>query len=295
VLRTPLRPSPWLSSIAGAPVAIKLETLQDTFSYKFRGAMNAVLRLMESAEPPSALVTASAGNHGRALATAAAKVGIPLTVYVPASAPRVKLDAILAAGAKVEPCRDYDEAERRAKEHDRPGAIYISPYSHPFVIEGAGTVAIEILEQDPQTEVIVCPVGGGGLASGTAIAAAGRAETWGVETEASCPFTRSLAAGHIVNIDVQPSLADGLVGNLDPDTITFELVRRHVAGIVTVSEETVARAVGQLVAEERTIAEGAAAVAVAALSSGRVPLGGRRTAVMLTGANIDPDTLRRLI
>jgi len=295
VLRTPLRPSPWLSSIAGAPVAIKLETLQETFSYKFRGAMNAVLRLMECAAPPSALVTASAGNHGRALATAAARVGLPLTVYLPAGAPRVKVDAILAAGAVVEPCRDYDEAERRAKEHDRAAAMYVSPYSHPYVIEGAGTVALEILEQDPQVEVIVCSVGGGGLASGTAIAAAGRAETWGVETEASCPFTRSLAAGHIVTIEVQPSLADGLVGNLDPATITFDLVRRHVAGIVTVSEEAAARAVGQLVAEERLIAEGAAAVAVAALTSGRVPIAGRRTAVVRTGANIDPATLRQLI
>ena len=110
------------------------------------------------------------------------------------------------------------------------------------LIEGAGTVAVEILAQDPEIEVIVCPVGGGGLASGIAIAAGERAATWGVETEASCPFTRSLAAGRIVAIDVQPSLADGLAGNLDPETITFDLVRQHVAGIATVSEAQVASA-----------------------------------------------------
>jgi len=295
VLRTPLRRSAWLSSLAGGPVAIKLETLQETFAYKFRGAMNAVLRLMESGDRPAAMVTASAGNHGRALAAAAATVGVPLTVYVPATAPKIKLDAIRALGARIETCRDYDEAERRAKEHDEAGAVYVSPYSHPYVIEGAGTIGLEILDQDPEVEVIVCPVGGGGLVSGIAIAGAGRAETWGVETEASCPFTQSLAAGRIVAVDVQPSLADGLVGNLDRDTITFDLVRRLVAGIATVAESEVARAIRQLVAEERLIAEGAAAVAVAAIAGGRVPLAGRRTAVVLTGANIDPGTLRQLI
>jgi len=295
VLRTPLRRSDWLSSIAGAPVSLKLETLQETFSYKFRGALNAVLRLCEGTPQPSGLVTASAGNHGRGLAAAAAKVGLPLTVYVPASAPKVKLDAMTALGARLELCADYDEAERKAQVHQAPGVVYVSPYAHPYVIEGAGTVATEILEQDPQIEVIVCPVGGGGLASGIAIAAEGRAETWGVETEASCPFTKSLAAGHVVAIDVQPSLADGLVGNLDPGSITFDLVRQHVAGIATVPETQVRSAIGQLAAAERLIVEGAAAVGIAGVVSGRVPLAGRRTAVVLTGANIDPDKLRQLI
>ena len=156
-------------------------------------------------------------------------------------------------------------------------------------------MALEILAQDPSIEVIVCPVGGGGLVSGLAIAAGDRAATWGVETEASCPFTRSLAAGRIVAIDVKPSLADGLVGNLDPETITFDLVRQNVAGITTVSEEQVVRTFRQLIAEERLITEGAAAVGVAGVATGRVPIAGRRTAVVLTGANIDLDTLRQLI
>jgi threonine dehydratase len=295
VLRTPLRRSGWLSRRAGAPVSIKLETLQETFSYKFRGALNAVLHLVESGDRPPALVTASAGNHGRALAAAAARVGLRLTVYVPANAPRVKLDAIRALGAQLIPCADYDEAERRAQRHDADDAVFVSPYAHPYVIEGAGTVALEILEQEPATEVIVCPVGGGGLVCGMAIAAAGRADVWGIETEASCPFTRSLAAGRVVPIDVQPSLADGLVGNLDPETITFDLVRRHVKGIATVDEEEVARTVKMLVAEERLIAEGAAAVGVAAIVRDRVPLAGRPACVVLTGANIDPEKLRQLI
>ena len=131
MLRTPLRRSDWLSSIAGAPVSLKLETLQETFSYKFRGALNAVLRLCEGPSRPAGLVTASAGNHGRGLAASAAKVGLPLTVYVPASAPKVKLDAMRSLGAQIELCADYDDAERRARRHDAPGVVYVSPMPIP--------------------------------------------------------------------------------------------------------------------------------------------------------------------
>jgi threonine dehydratase len=215
---------------------------------------------------------------------------------VPQAAPRIKLDAMRAAGASLVPCRDYDEAEARAKEHGAQGtAVYVSPYSDPHVIAGAGTVAHEILEQDPGVEVIVCPVGGGGLISGTAIGAGPAVATWGVETESSSPFTQGFAAGHIVPIRVLPSLADGLVGNLDPETITFDLVRRHVAGIVTVSEEAIATAIAKLVSEERTIAEGAAATAVAGVLGGRLPIKDRQVAVILSGSNIDPHKLRELI
>jgi threonine dehydratase len=172
VLRTPLRRSEWLSAASNADISIKLEGIQNTFSYKVRGALNAVLQLADRPVRPPALVTASAGNHGRGLAFAAAMARLPLIVYVPEEAPRVKLDAMRAAGAELVACRGYDEAEARAKEHGAQGtALYVSPYSHPDIIAGAGTVALEILEQDPAVEVIVCPVGGGGLISGTAIAA----------------------------------------------------------------------------------------------------------------------------
>ncbi|MGH9369959.1 MAG: pyridoxal-phosphate dependent enzyme, partial [Vicinamibacterales bacterium] len=255
-----------------------------------------VLRLAERSELPAALVTASAGNHGWALAHAAALLDLPLAVYVPERAPAIKLQALQTAGARLIPCSDYDEAERLAREHAGGGrATYISPYAHPDVIAGAGTLGLEILQDDPSVDVVVVPVGGGGLISGVAIAGAGRVAIFGVEAEASCPFTTSLAAGHIVAIDVGPTLADGLAGNLDPDAITFDLVRQHVAGIVTVSEAEIRSAIAGLVAEERLIAEGAAAVAVAALTTGRLDVEGRRAAVVLSGANIDPDTLRQLI
>ena len=278
-----------------AEVSLKLETLQETFSFKVRGALNAVLQLVESGAAVPALVTASAGNHGRAMAFAAAQAGLPLTVYVPSRAPAVKLDAIRALGARLIPCTDYDEAEGRAKQHGREGsALYVSPYSHPDVIAGAGTVALEVLEQQPDVEVIIAAIGGGGLISGMAIAAGGRVETWGVEAEASCPFTRGLSAGRIVPIDVLPTLADGLAGNLDPDTITFDLVRRHVAGVMTVPEQEIAGAIAQLVLKERLIAEGAAAVAVAGVLNRRERFRGRRIAVVLSGANIDRGTLHQV-
>jgi threonine dehydratase len=271
---------------------LKLETRQPTASYKIRGAFNAVLRIAEqygAAAPP--LVTASAGNHGRALAWAARSAGLPLTVYAPQDAPRTKLDAIKASGADLRLCRDYDDAERNAKEHGAGGeALYISPYSHPDVIAGAGTVGLEINEEWPEVEVVVVPIGGGGLISGIALASRETPEApavAGVEVEASCPFTRSLAAGRIVEIDVQATLADGLAGNLDPDTITFEIVRRNVARIAVVSEDDVHGAIAAMMLKENEVVEGAGAVGVAAVLARKLDVRDRRVAIVISGANID--------
>jgi threonine dehydratase len=296
VLRTPLRESPWLSSVTGAVVRLKLETLQRTFSYKVRGALNAVLRLAESSSSRPALVTASAGNHGRALANAARTCGLPLTVYASESAPAVKLEAMRSEGADLRLCRGYDEAEKAAKEYARNNdALFISPYAHPDVIAGAGTVGLEILEDWPDVDTIVVAVGGGGLVSGVALAAReGRrhVEVVGVEAEASSPFTASLAAGRIVEVSVLPTLADGLAGNLDPDTPTFDLVRTNVDRVVQVSEADLRSAIAGIVHQEHLIAEGAGAAGVAALLTKRLPVRGRSVAVVLSGANIDSSVLR---
>lgn len=293
--RTPLRRSAWLSTVTGADVFLKLETLQPTFSYKIRGALNAVLRLVEAGERPP-LVTASAGNHGRALAHAARDAGLPLTVYAPAGAPATKLDAIRQLGADLRLCDDYDEAEARAKGHGAAGgALFISPYSHPDVIAGAGTVGLEILEQHPGIDTVVVPIGGGGLISGIAIACGSAAEVLGVEVEASSPFTHSLAAGRIVQIEVGPTLADGLAGNLDPDTVTFDIVGQRVRRIVRVSEPALEDAIHGIAREERLIAEGAGATGVAALLEGGAVDAGQQVAVILSGANIDITTLAAIL
>jgi threonine dehydratase len=199
----------------------------------------------------------------------------------------------------VRPCSDYDEAERNAKAHAaRAEALFISPYSHPDVIAGAGTVGLEILHDRPDVQTIVVPVGGGGLISGIAVAAAGispRTRVVGVEAEASHPFTSSRAAGRIVTIEVQKTLADGLAGNLDPDTVTFDLVERLVPELVTVTEGEIRDAMRGIIERERLIGEGAAAVGVAALLYGRIRQPGGSVAVVLSGANVDSSVLKTLL
>ncbi|NUR53536.1 MAG: pyridoxal-phosphate dependent enzyme [Acidobacteria bacterium] len=298
IVRTPVRRSEWLSHQTGGDVHCKLEIVQPTGSYKIRGAFNAA-RQVAARTTDGRLVTASAGNHGRALAHAARELGLPLTVFIPSNAPRAKVDAIRAAGAELRPCADYDEAERDAKRWAAAGhGLFISPYSHADVIAGAGTIGLELLEDVPSLDAVVVPVGGGGLISGVGLAVRARSPSTrviGVEVAASCPFTRSLAAGRLVTVDVAPSLADGLTGNLDPDTITFDLVRGVVDEIVVVDEPALRDALAGVVSNEHLIVEGAAAAAVAALTSGKIDVKGRRAVVILTGANIDTATLLRVL
>jgi threonine dehydratase len=296
VLRTPVRRSEWLSGVSGGGVHLKLEVVQTTGSYKIRGAFNAALRVREGAGvgEPLSLVTASAGNHGRALAHAARDLGLPLTVFVAAGAPRAKVDAIRAAGADLREGGDYDEAERQAKAHaSSGGGLFISPYSHPDVIAGAGTIGLELIEDLPSLDMVVVPMGGGGLVSGVGIAVKALSPATrviGVEVSASSPFTKSLAAGRLVTIEVGPSLADGLTGNLDPDTITLDIVREVVDQIVVVDEEILRRALAGIVTHEQLMIEGAAAAGPAAILGGHLQLRGN-VAVILTGGNIDADRL----
>jgi threonine dehydratase len=290
--RTPLAPSAWLSSVSGASVQLKLESLQLSNSFKSRGAFNAVIARLERGAPPAQIVTASAGNHGRALAAAAETFRLPLVVFTPADAPRAKLAAIERHGATLRAeAPDYDAAERMAKGFAaETGADFISPYNDADVVAGAATVALEVFEDSPGTDVLLVPIGGAGLISGMAAAAkviAPACRVVGVEAEASCAFHTSVAAGRLVEIVPGPTLADGLGGNPDPDTITFDLVRRYVDRIVTVGEQDLEAAVAGLVEHEHLVAEGAGAAATAALLGRRVDVEGRQVAVVLSGANID--------
>jgi threonine dehydratase len=292
-IASPLRRSEWLSSTGN--VWLKIETVQPTSSYKIRGAANAATRLVEqNGGSTPQIVTASAGNHGRALAYACRMLRLPLVVFIAVDAPRAKIDAIRAAGAELRECADYDAAEREAKAFATAGnGVYISPYSDPDVIAGAGTIGLELFEQAPHLDTVVVPIGGGGLIGGIGIALKSLnpdVRVVGVEVEASCPFTRSLEAGRLVRIDVRPSLADGLTGNLDPDTITLDIVKDVVDEIVLVDEPLLRRALAGVVKHEHVLIEGAAAAGVAAILGGRIQLR-ENTAVVLTGANIDTDRL----
>lgn len=299
VLRTPLRRSEWLSHETGGEVFLKLESLQPTSSFKIRGAFNAALVHRASDRATTPIITASAGNHGRALAYAGERLGFRPIVYAPETAPRSKLDAIRAHGADLRLARDYDEAERQAKAHAASGAgVWLSPFSHPDIVSGAGTIGLEILEDLPAVDAVIVPVGGGGLIGGMGIAVkaiAPHAEVVGVEVEASHPFTDGLAAGRIVPIEVGPSLADGLVGNLDPDTITFDIARRVVDRFVLVSEDDLVAGLRGLVAHEHLIAEGAGIAAIAAVLAGTIDVRGRTAAVILSGANIDSERLKGVL
>jgi len=287
--QTPLRFSEWLST-PQSNVFFKLETIQPTCSYKIRGALNAAQRFADDAAADRRLVTASAGNHGRALAYAASMFDLPLVVFVAENAPRAKVDAIVGNGAEVRECATYDEAEQQAKAFAQGGGgVYISPYSHPDVIAGAGTIGLELVEQQPDLDAVIVPVGGGGLISGIGIAMKAlspQTRIIGVEVAASSPFTKSIAAGRLVTIDVGPSLADGLTGNLDPETITLDIVRDVVDEIVVVEESALREALAGVVTREHVVIEGAAAAGVAAVLGGSLQLHSN-VAVILTGANID--------
>jgi len=300
VRRTPLVRSPWLSNRTGADVMLKLESMQRSNSFKSRGAFNAVIARLERGAALTRIVTASAGNHGRALAEAAETFRIPLTVFTPHDAPQAKLAAISRHGAELRAdSRDYDEAEKRAKAYATDtGAAFVSPYSDEDVIAGAATVALEIFEDAPGTDMLIVPIGGGGLISGTAAVAkclSPGSTVAGVEVEVSCAFQTSVRAGKLVEIVPGPSLADGLGGNPDPDTITFEPIQRLVDCIVTVSEADLHSALIDLVAEEHLITEGAGAAATAALVGERLDVAGRRVAAIVSGANIDRARLAAIL
>ncbi len=291
IRRTPLIRAEGLSRLTNRDVWLKLEILQQTRSFKRRGACNALLTLVEQGGTP-AVVTASAGNHGAAMASVARELGIALTIYVPASAPRSKIERLHGPGITiVADCADYDEAERRAIAVARTGAaVYVSPYNHPDVIAGAGTIALEVLDDLPSAGTLVVPTGGGGLLAGVAVAVAGRVAVLGVEPMVNPAFTEALAHGQVTTIAPGPSLADGLLGNLEAGSLTFDLVRTLGVPVRTVAEAHVVEGVRALFSCERLVSEGAGAIAVAALLGGQLDDVPDPLVLLLTGANIDTAT-----
>ncbi len=300
IRQTPLLPSVWLSERTGADVRLKLESLQITNSFKARGALNALMRLVESSDGPSpTVVTASAGNHGRAIAWAAQRLGLRAVVFTPRDAPRAKLDPIAGHGADLRAlANDYEGAERDALAFAQAtGACYVSPYSHEDVIAGGGTVTLELMHDWPDVDQIIVPVGGGGLISGIALAAKRRSasvQVIGVEVEASAAFSAARRAGHLVTISVGPTLADGLGGNVEPRSLTWDYIRDLVDDVVTISEAELREALCELVGRDHLVAEGAGAAGVAAVAASRVRLA-PRTVVVVSGANIDAATLARVV
>lgn len=289
---TPLVPAPGL----GEDVWLKLETLQPTGSFKVRGALAALARLPAG----TAVVTASAGNHGLGIAWASAQLGVSATVVVPETASPAKLAALEAFPAEVVRVgAGYDEAEADALERAAAGAVYVSPYNDTGVIAGQSSLGPELDSQlDGEPVTVVCSVGGGGLASGLSLWAAGRpgARIRGVEAERSPAFTAALTAGAITPIEPGPTLADGLGGNLEPGSATFALIRDGMASVAAVSEAEIEDAMRFLARAHGIVAEGAAAVAVAGVMTGRVALQENGTTVIVvSGRNVALATLARIL
>lgn len=292
VVRTPVLPCPW----ASGELWLKPESLQPVGSFKLRGAANAVA-LLSGAARSSGVVTHSSGNHGQALAYAARAAGAECTVLVPEGAPRVKVEAMRGLGAHVvavEPERRADAAREVA---ERKGAALIPPFDHPDVIAGQGTVGLEVAADLAAVDVVLVPVGGGGLAAGVATAVAALlpdARVVGVEPVAAADTAESLARGRLV---VWPpertrhTIADGV--RVGMSELTFAHLRERLHSVVTVTEGEIRAAMGVLARRARLVAEPSGALTVAAYLSGRVPRG--RTVAVVSGGNVDPRLLAETI
>jgi threonine dehydratase len=296
---SPCARSETFSRRCGATTFFKLENLQMTGSFKERGALNKILQLRPE-ERRRGVIAASAGNHAQAVAYHASQDGIPATIVMPRRTPLIKVANTRQHGAEVIlHGNDFDEAYARALElQEERGLHAIHPFDDEAVIAGQGTIALELLEQVPDLQVVLVPVGGGGLISGIAVAIKGqrpRVKVIGVEAEAFPAMARSLGAGRRVTVDPGTTIADGIAVKR-PGRLTFGYVKRLVDDIVTVDEEEIANAVLLLLEQEKTVTEGAGAVALAALYNRKVPAArGKRTVMILSGGNIDVNILSRII
>lgn len=296
VPQTPLRHSVTLSELCGAEIWCKLENLQFTASFKERGARTKLLSL-DAAERARGVVAMSAGNHAQAVAHHARQLGIPAVIVMPRFTPTVKVEHTRALGAEVVlHGADLSEARARAEAlAAERGLVMVHPYDDERVIAGQGTVALEMLAQQPDLEVLVVPVGGGGLLAGMAVAAHGVAphvEVLGVETE-RFPAMRQALRGEPVHCG-RGTLAEGIAVK-EPGTLTLPLVRELVGEILLVSEAGIEEAVRLLLEVEKTVVEGAGAVPLAAVREARERFAGRRVGLVLSGGNIDAMPLAAIL
>jgi threonine dehydratase len=296
---TPLDYTHTFSAMTGAAVHLKLETFQRTGSFKIRGATNRIATL-PAADREAGVVTASAGNHAQGVALAASRIGIDARIVMPEDAPISKVKATRAYGATVDLHGvDYDEAAERAHEIEREeGRYYLHAFDDPAVIAGQGTIGLEILEDLPNVDTVVVPIGGGGLISGIATAVAGTdpdVRVVGVQAEGASSVAPALEKGERVELDAVDTIADGIATRSVGES-TFEVIRERVDEVVTVADDEVAVALTQLLERGKTLVEGAGAVPLAALLEGAFDYEEGETVVpVLSGGNIDLNMLRTVV
>jgi threonine dehydratase len=296
---TPLDFSSGLSTSTGCDVFLKGEHLQPTGSFKLRGATNK-LRLLDDAERKMGVVTASTGNHGLAVARAGLLLGIPVTVFIPATASPLKTAAIAALGAELVSLEGPPiAAELEARESaEREGKVYVSPYNDIDVVAGQGTVGVEIAEQHGELDAVFLSVGGGGLIGGTGTALKRlnpRTRVVGVWPENSPCMLRAMEAGRIVDVVETATLSDGTAGAVEPGSITLPICRAVIDQTVTVSEQEISLAMREIAETERWMVEGSAGVAVAGMIKLSAMYRKCRIASVLCGRNIALDTFLKAI
>ncbi len=277
---------------------IKPENLQVTGSFKLRGAYYAMFK-MEPEARERGILAVSAGNHAQGVALAAQQMGVPAVIVMPRSAPLSKIKSTGAYGAEVILQGDsYDEAYAYARELEQSRELtFLHPFNDPDVIAGQGTVGLEILEAMPDVQAVVVPVGGGGLAAGVASAIKQinpACRVYGVQAENSASMFASLQKGRRISLDSSVTIADGIAVR-SPGELTFDLCRRCLDGVFTVSDEEISGAILTMLENLKLVAEGAGAASVAALLFGRLSLPGQKTVAIVSGGNIDVNLLARII
>lgn len=293
VHRTPVMASASLDALSRARLHFKCENFQKVGAFKARGAHNAVFSLSEE-EARRGVVTHSSGNHGAAVALAALNRGIPAYVVMPSTAAEAKKRAVARYGAHVTLCEPTQESRESTAKRltEETGGYFVHPYDDLRVMAGQGTSALELLEDVPDLDVIVCPVGGGGQLSGVAIAAKGLRQAIrvvGAEPAAADDALRSFRAGRLLSAGNPQTIADGLRSSLGE--LTFALIRDHVDDIVTAGEESIIRAMRLVWEIMKIVIEPSSAVAVAVLLDPALPFAGRKVGVILSGGNVDMDRL----
>lgn len=295
--KTPVEASRLFNEASGIGTVFKCENLQRGGSFKIRGALNFMMSLSPQ-ERPRGVVTFSSGNHAQAVAIAAAHLKMPATIVMPTDAPKAKLASTQAYGPTIvfhDRHRENREEIARKIAADS-GAIVLPSYDHPWIIAGQGTAALELLRENPDLDAIVTPLGGGGLLSGTLIAAKAlrpQIRIFGVEPEVANDWYLSLEKGEPVGIASPPTIADGLRTTI-PGKITFPIVRSMVESVILVSEEEIKAAVRFILTRMKLLTEPSGAVAAAAVLHKKLPQGIRSAGIILSGGNVDLDLLAEI-
>jgi threonine dehydratase len=295
---TPLEYSPDLSQLTGSEVYLKLENYQVTGSFKIRGATNKILLLSEE-KRARGVVTASSGNHAQGLGYATKQLGVRAKVVVPKMTPQVKIDAIRKYGVElIIEGEEYMDSERLARRIEKEeGMTFVSAYNDIDLIKGQGTIGLEMIEDKPDLDTILIPVGGGGLASGisSVYKLAKDVNVVGVQSETSPVMYECVKKGYIHDIPLGDTYAEGLHGGLEPGSVSFEICRDNINDWVILEEKDILRAVRYMLHESHMLVEGAGAVGVAALLRDPSSWRGKKIGVVISGGNLGLETLKLVV